>query len=75
MIRRPGGQLQGNREAQAMLIHQLDFNVGTIANVDIQLDLGRLLDVSIRTSLRQDVHKYQFILDVFLLHKHTIQET
>ena len=34
MIRRPGGQLLGNREAQAMLIHQLDFNVGTIANVD-----------------------------------------
>ena len=34
MIRRPGGQLQGNREAQAMLIHQLDFNVGSIANVD-----------------------------------------
>ena len=34
MIRRPGGQLQGNREVQSMLIHQLDFNVGTIANVD-----------------------------------------
>ena len=34
MIRRPGEQLQGNREAQAMLIHQLDFNVGSIANVD-----------------------------------------
>ena len=34
MIRRPGKQLLGNREAQAMLIHQLDFNVGSIANVD-----------------------------------------
>ena len=34
MIRRPGGQLQGNREAQAMLIHQFDFNAGSIANVD-----------------------------------------